>query len=104
MKTFARIIQFVQRLFAGTRQQRRQARYQLMMQARGIDLRQNSVEDPGLDQTRAEAHGSSGGPGLEVVLDALNISPEDSVLDLGCGKGGAMITMARWTFSRVDGV
>lgn len=74
------------------------------MQVRGIDIRWNSVEDLGLSRTRAEAHGNSGGPGLEVVLGALSISPSDSILDIGCGKGGAMITLAKWPFQSVDGI
>jgi SAM-dependent methyltransferase len=99
-----RILQFVRRFFAGTPQQRQDARYQLQMQLRGIDLRWNSVADIGLSEARAESHGNSGGPGLEVVLKALDITPADSVLDIGCGKGGAMLTLAQWPFRKVDGI
>jgi SAM-dependent methyltransferase len=34
----------------------------------------------------------------------VSISAEDAALDLGCGMGGAMITLARFPFRRVDGV
>jgi hypothetical protein len=99
-----RVVQFVSRFFVGTPIQRRHARYQLWMQCRKIDLRWNSVADLGLDPARSESHGNSGGPGLEQVLESLTITPQDAVLDLGAGKGGAMITLAKWPFARIDGV
>jgi len=34
----------------------------------------------------------------------LPISRADAVLDIGCGKGGAMITLAQFAFERVDGL
>ncbi len=99
-----RVVQFVSRFFVGTPVQKRDARYQLSMQVRGIDLRWNSVKDLGLSEARSESHGNSGGPGLEVVLKTLKISPQDSILDIGAGKGGSMITLAKWPFRRVDGI
>jgi SAM-dependent methyltransferase len=74
------------------------------MAMRGIDLRRISVADLGLREDRSVEHGASGGPELEDVLDRLPITREDSVLDLGCGMGSAMITLARYPFARVDGV
>ena len=99
-----RIVQFVQRFCAGTPIQKKDARYQLRMQLRRIDLQWDDVENLGLSRARSEAHGNSGGPGLEVVLRTLSISPEDSLLDIGAGKGGAMITLAQWPFKRIDGI
>src|SRR5262245_3087871 len=99
-----RVLQFLHRFLAGTPQQRAQARYQLRMQLHGIDLRWTSAEALGLSGALAEAHGNSGGPGLEIVLRSLNITPGDSILDIGSGKGGAMITFARWPFRRIDGI
>jgi SAM-dependent methyltransferase len=99
-----RVVQFVQKLVAGTPVQRRDARYQLRMHLRRIDLTGNTLEDLGLSRERSESHSNSGGPSLEVVLDSLNISEKDALLDMGCGKGGAMITLAKYPFRRIDGV
>ena len=99
-----RVVQFVSRFCAGTAVQRKDARYQLVMQIRGIDLRWNSVADLGLDEKLSESHGNSGGPALEEVLKTFNISSDDSILDIGAGKGGAMITLAKWPFRRIDGI
>jgi SAM-dependent methyltransferase len=99
-----RVAQFAWKFCAGTAQQRQDARYQLAMQLRGIDLRWTSVDELGLNGDRAESQGNSGGPGLESVLKHLTISPADAILDIGCGKGGAMITLAKWPFERVDGI
>jgi Methyltransferase domain len=99
-----RVVQFVQKLVAGTPVQRRDARYQLRMHLRRIDLTGNTLEDLGLSRERSESHGSSGGPSLEFVFDTLNISQEDALLDIGSGKGGAMITLAKYPFRRIDGI
>src|SRR5437667_2709335 len=99
-----RVKQLVKTMAAGTPQQKRDEWYRLIMHCRGIDLRSNSVEELGLSKLRSLEHGNSGGPGLEIVLKTLNILPTDSILDIGCGKGGAMITFAQWPFSRIDGI
>lgn len=71
---------------------------------RGIDLAPVNVLDLGLDP--AEAHGcmNSGGPALEGVLRAMDIRPGTAVIDLGCGKGGALISFARFPFARIAGI
>jgi SAM-dependent methyltransferase len=78
--------------------------YEFGNRRRGLDLGFASVEDLGLPAARAHWYSDSGGPELAGVLDSLAI-PRDSVgLDLGCGKGGAAITMARRHFASVTGV
>jgi SAM-dependent methyltransferase len=76
----------------------------MKMKILGVDLGWVSVKDSGLSEDRSHWHSNSGGPDLERLLDSLSISPSDSALDLGCGKGGAMLTLARYPFARVDGV
>src|SRR5260370_40018593 len=49
-------------------------------------------------------HQSSRRPVLALVLQTLPISHQDSILDIGCGRGGAIITMAQYPFARIDGV
>jgi SAM-dependent methyltransferase len=78
--------------------------YEFRNRRRGLDLDFASVEQLGLPAARAHWYSDSGGPELSRVLDSLAI-PRGSVgLDLGCGKGGAAITMARRHFARVTGV
>jgi len=99
-----RIVRYLGRFFTGTSYQRKDARFKLRMKCRGVDLSFNSVEELGLDPCLASPHASSGGPALEELLSCLTIIPSDSILDMGCGKGGAMITLARWPFFRIDGI
>jgi len=83
---------------------RRHAWYGLGLILRGVEMRWLEVRDVGLSEDRAHVHGNSGGPDCELVLRALPISSRDSVLDLGCGMGGAMLTMVKFPFDRVDGL
>jgi len=99
-----RIAGYLGRFFAGTSEQRQDARFKLRMKCQGVDLSYNSAEELGLDSSLASPHANSGGPALEELLNRLTIAPSDAILDIGCGKGGAMITLARWPFFRVDGI
>jgi SAM-dependent methyltransferase len=99
-----RIIRYLGRFFAGKSYQRKDARFKLRMKCRGVDLSFNSAEELGLDPFLASPHANSGGSDLEELLNCLDIIPSDSILDIGCGKGGAMITLAGWPFFRIDGI
>jgi SAM-dependent methyltransferase len=78
--------------------------YSLQNRLRKIDLEHVSVDDLGLPPDRAHFHSSSGGPDCARILRSLRI-PRGSVgLDLGSGKGGAALTMARFPFDEVIGV
>jgi SAM-dependent methyltransferase len=74
------------------------------MWVRGVDLRGVLTEDLGLDDRRSVMYWNSGGADLDAVFQTFDIAPHDSVMDLGCGKGGALITLARYPFAHVDGV
>ncbi len=69
-----------------------------------IDLRNASTDDLGLSPDRSHEYSNSGGIHLEKVLRTLNITPQDSILDFGSGKGGALITFSRYPFSKITGV
>jgi SAM-dependent methyltransferase len=97
-------IRHFRRFFLGDNQARKEYLYRLTMKCRGIDLSFVSVEDLGIPKERSHWYSNSGGPGLDVVLSSLPISRADAALDIGCGKGGAMLTMAKYPFARVDGV
>jgi hypothetical protein len=79
-------------------------RYRIWWWLRGLDLGIMPVSVLGLDPIHASYHKNGGGPQLERVLDRLGLGQDDVALDLGAGKGGAMITMARFPFARIDGV
>jgi 16S rRNA G966 N2-methylase RsmD len=70
----------------------------------GIDVSMVSVQDLGLDLDYAKGYACSGGPHLAKVLTDLGVGPQDSIINLGCGKGGALITMASFPFRRVVGL
>lgn len=77
--------------------------YEWRNRRRGLDLHFASVEELGLPASRAHWYSDSGGPELSRMLSSLRIPRGSVALDLGCGKGGAAITMARY-FARVTGV
>ena len=79
-------------------------RYRVWWRLRGLDLGIVPVSDLGLDPIHASYHKNGGGPQLKRVLQQLDVGQDDVALDLGAGKGGAMITMARFPFERIDGV
>jgi SAM-dependent methyltransferase len=81
----------------------RTALWRLKMHRLGVDLSMASLDELGLDPSRAKDYSDSGGPRLESILKALHIPAGACAIDVGCGKGGAMITLARH-FKRVDGV
>ena len=41
---------------------------------------------------------------LKKVLEKLNINDNDKILDIGCGKGNAILIMLKFPFSQVDGI
>lgn len=82
----------------------RYACYLMEMRLRGVDLGWQSTHDLGLAKERAHDHADSGGPELASLLRQIRLRPGCTILDLGCGKGGAMITFARSGFKRVDGI
>jgi len=92
------------RLCFGASQDRADAWYQLAMRFRGVDLRYENDRALGLDKARGFPHAHSGGPPLEDVLKTLHISPTDAAVDIGAGKGSAMITLAKWPFRLIDGI
>ncbi|HYK75712.1 MAG TPA: class I SAM-dependent methyltransferase [Daejeonella sp.] len=61
-------------------------------------------EDVGLDSKNAFRSSPSGDGYLKNLLRDFNISSQDSIIDIGCGKGSAMRTMLEFPFKRVDGI
>lgn len=69
-----------------------------------IDLRNTYLDELNLPEERCHYYANSGGPHLDKVLRALKITAQDSIVDFGSGKGGALITMSRHPFARIAGV
>lgn len=78
--------------------------YVVTMQLRGVNSDYETLEDLGLSSDRSVWHHSSGGPSLEKVLSAIGVTSSDRIIDFGSGKGGAMISMAKFPFTRISGV
>jgi hypothetical protein len=58
----------------------------------------------GLDERRVFFAGPSGDRYTAQVFDDLQIQPTDAVIDIGSAKGSALRQLARYPFSRVDGI
>jgi SAM-dependent methyltransferase len=77
--------------------------YLIRVKWHGLDFTKVEVDALDLNAERSRAHEESG-PALAQVLRTLPISESDAALDIGCGKGSAILVMARYPFARVDGV
>lgn len=69
-----------------------------------IDLKITPIEALNLPAERSHAYSNSGGLQLEKVLNSLKITPKDSIVDFGSGKGGALITFSKYPFAKITGV
>lgn len=78
--------------------------YQLGLRLRGIDLRPTPLAALGLTPDRANPHGNSGGPSLARLMRDLRVPSGSRLVDLGSGKGGAILTLARFGFEEIVGV
>ena len=82
----------------------RELLFRLRVHFSKIDLRYASVRELGLSADRSHDYRHSGGIHLENVLNGLNITREDAIVDFGSGKGGALITFAKYPFAKITGV
>ncbi|HZV81858.1 MAG TPA: class I SAM-dependent methyltransferase [Geobacteraceae bacterium] len=78
--------------------------FRLRVHIQKIDLKNSYLDELHLPEERCHYYANSGGLHLERVLDSLRITPQDAIVDFGSGKGGALITMARYPFARIMGV
>lgn len=82
----------------------REFAYRLRVYLVGIDLTNASNDELNIPVERGHEYANSGGRHLETVLETLNITPEDAVIDFGSGKGGALITLSKFPFSKITGI
>jgi SAM-dependent methyltransferase len=104
MTSFRAATRKLSRLVTGDVMAWRYLPYQLWTKFHSVDLSWASAEANGLSNECCHWHSNSGGPELKELLKRLEITPSDSILDIGCGKAGAMLTLRLYPFSRVDGI
>ncbi len=78
--------------------------YPVSIRLRHIDLAPEEPEQFGLSREVSEQYSDSGGPTLESVLARIQVPSGSRIIDFGCGKGGAVSTMARFPFDEVVGI
>ena len=69
-----------------------------------LDLKTITVGDLNLSPERSHSYSDSGRDDLQKVLAGLDIHKGDAIIDFGCGKGGALITLAAYPFAKITGV
>ncbi len=78
--------------------------FRVRVHVQKIDLKNAYLDELNLTEERSHYYANSGGLHLEKVLRHLKITPRDAIVDFGSGKGGALITFARYPFSKIAGV
>ena len=71
--------------------------------AKAVESSGATLDELGLSDDRANEYSNSGGPDLDDLLVLAQIPRDIAALDLGCGKGGALLTLAGH-FTRVAGL
>ena len=66
-----------------------------------IDLK----DDPSEAVTeRTHYYADSGGLAFDKIMANFNITPNDAIVDFGCGKGGILISLSKYPFAKITGV
>jgi len=79
--------------------------FHLKTQKKGLDLVSEILpENNGLDPKKVKRCTHSNTPYLRKTLRLLNISSQDSIIDIGCSKGAALICMYEFPFKQIDGI
>ena len=53
---------------------------------------------------RTHYYADSGGLAFDKILANFEITPNDAIVDFGCGKGGILISLSKYPFSKITGV
>lgn len=71
----------------------------------GVDFDPETAERYGLNPVLCCHHSNSGGPDLEAMLRKVSIPPGSRIVDFGCGKGGALLSFAKFkNFGELVGI
>ncbi|KRR10820.1 class I SAM-dependent methyltransferase [Bradyrhizobium valentinum] len=77
----------------------------IMENFQGVDIsRIVYPEEVGLDSRYVGESTPSWNKYVVRLLKDLHINNQDAILDIGCGKGSAMLAMLKFPFARVDGI
>ncbi|GGD26019.1 class I SAM-dependent methyltransferase [Hyunsoonleella pacifica] len=72
---------------------------------KGLDFtKQESLEKLGLSKNNSHHYMAGSSGRVKHVLNNLNISETDAILDFGCGKGKMLYVISKYPFRKVDGV
>lgn len=82
----------------------RQVLWDIFCKIRGIDISHVPFEELGITEETGNWHENSGGPNLRAVTKNLSVHASQAVIDIGCGKGGALITFSKFPFRSIHGV
>jgi SAM-dependent methyltransferase len=66
-----------------------------------IDLKHDPTEAV---SERTHYYADSGGLEFDKIISNFNITSDDAIVDFGCGKGGILISLAKYPFSKITGV
>jgi SAM-dependent methyltransferase len=66
-----------------------------------IDLKVDPTETV---TERTHYYADSGGLAFDRIMSNFPISAHDAIVDYGCGKGGVLISLSKYPFSRITGV
>jgi len=66
-----------------------------------VDLKVDPTE---MVTDRTHYYADSGGLEFDKILAHFNFSPDDAIVDFGCGKGGILITLSKYPFTKIVGV
>jgi len=66
-----------------------------------VDLKDDPIETV---TDRTHCYADSGGLAFDKIMANFNITPHDAIVDFGCGKGGILISLSKYPFSRITGV
>jgi SAM-dependent methyltransferase len=66
-----------------------------------IDLKDDPTEAV---SERTYYYADSGGLAFDKIMAHFKITPDDAIVDFGCGKGGILISLSKYPFSKIAGV
>jgi predicted RNA methylase len=78
--------------------------YALWVRFHRLDFSPVPLHELGFSEEHGERHAASGGVFLGAVVDRLKVPSGSRIIDMGCGKGSAVCTLARYPFAEIAGV
>ena len=72
---------------------------------RGLDFVEEILpENNGLDPKKVKRCTHSNTPYLKKALKLFKVGRKDSILDIGCSKGAALLSMHKFSFNKIHGI